>query len=128
MANFQIKKGLSTKLHDAQGNLLITPEEGCWYITTDTFELYTCFNGKFRRVGQAEDFEARLSALEERVEKISKTYDKYMDLPKQGEEGTIYIVEDKNLSYRWDDDTQSYQALGTDYKEVTLLYGGNSVI
>ena len=45
MGDFQIKKGLKQNLFDDLGNLLITPEEGCWYITTDTFELFVCFNG-----------------------------------------------------------------------------------
>ena len=34
---FKIKKGL-------KANLPETGELGCWYLTTDTNELYTCFD------------------------------------------------------------------------------------
>lgn len=40
---FQIKKGLSTDLFDSQGNCrLIKKVEGCWYLTTDTAEVFVC--------------------------------------------------------------------------------------
>ena len=40
---FQIKKGLSTQLFDAQGKCLLRKKvEGCWYLTVDTAEVYVC--------------------------------------------------------------------------------------
>lgn len=126
MANqFQIKKGLSTNLFDANGKLLITPEEGYWYITTDTFELYACFNGILKAVGGIEDFETRLATLETRTEKIIRTYEEKAQLPKTGELHTLYIVEEDNLSYRWDEDTLSYIALGV---EFSVIDGGAAKI
>lgn len=52
---FQIKKGLSSNLFDKDGKLLITPEEGCWYITTDTYKLYAYFNGTLGAIGDIAD-------------------------------------------------------------------------
>lgn len=118
---FKIKKGLSTNLFDAQGNVLITPEEGCWYITTDTYELYVCFNGVLKPLGGVEDFETRIAALEYKTARIVRTYEERANLPTTGEVGTLYIVEDENLSYRWDEATKSYVALGVD---ISIINGG----
>ena len=121
--NFQIKKGLSTNLFDQQGNLKITPEEGCWYITTDTFQLYAYFNGVFETIGAVEDFESRLEALEYRTARIVRTYETKANLPSIGEENTLYIVEENNVSYRWDKTTSSYVSLGVD---VSVIFGGGA--
>lgn len=126
MAQFQIKKGLSTNLFDNAGNLLITPEEGCWYITIDTFQLYTCFNGKVKKVGEVEDFGARLSKLEERVEKIIQTYGYKSALPLKGEENVIYLITDENAQYYWSEAANSYLCVGRDYNEISIIDGGNA--
>lgn len=123
MTQFQIKKGLSTNLFDNQGNLLITPEEGCWYITTDTFELYVCFNGVLKATGQVKDFETRLKALETRTARIVKTYSTFSALPLTGEVDSLYIVEEDNISYRWDVTTTSYVPLGLD---IQVINGGKA--
>lgn len=123
MTQFQIKKGLSTNLFDSQGNLLITPEEGCWYITTDTFELYVCFNGMLKATGRVEDFETRLKALETRTARIVKTYSTFSALPLTGEVDSLYIVEEDNISYRWDVTTTSYVPLGLD---IQVINGGKA--
>jgi hypothetical protein len=67
MAGFQIKKGLKANLFDDNKNLLITPEEGCWYITTDTFELYGYFDGVFSAIGTINEFETRLTTIENEI-------------------------------------------------------------
>lgn len=123
MTQFQIKKGLSTNLFDSQGNLLITPEEGCWYITTDTFELYVCFNGVLKATGQVKDFETRLKALETRTARIVKTYSTFSALPLTGEVDSLYIVEEDNISYRWDVTTTNYVPLGLD---IQVINGGKA--
>ena len=125
MTQFQIKKGLSTNLFDDQGRLLIVPEEGCWYITTDTFELYACFNGVLESVGQVKDFETRLQALEYRTARIVRSYETKANLPVKGEENTLYIVEDVNASYRWNEATQAYLPIGVD---VSVIDGGRADI
>jgi hypothetical protein len=114
---------LSTNLFDNQGNLLITPEEGCWYITTDTFELYVCFNGVLKATGQVKDFETRLKALETRTARIVKTYATFSALPLTGEVDSLYIVEEDNISYRWDVITTSYVPLGLD---IQVINGGKA--
>lgn len=126
MAQFQIKKGLSTNLFDNVGNLLITPEEGCWYITVDTFQLYACFDGVVKKVGDVEDFEARLSDLEEQVEKIVQTYGYKSALPLKGEENVVYVVTDENAQYYWNETTSSYFCMGRDYNEISVIDGGNA--
>lgn len=126
MGDFQIKKGLSTSLFDSEGKLLITPEEGCWYITTDTFELYTYFNGVFSAVGPVADFEARLEELETRVAQIVQTYGYKNLLPSVGAPNVIYVVADENAEYRWDPAAKQYYCIGRDYKEITFINGGTA--
>lgn len=125
MTQFQIKKGLSKNLFDNQGNLLITPEEGCWYLTTDTFELYFCFNGVLKAAGRVEDFETRLKALETRTARIVKTYSTFSALPLVGAVDSLYIVEEDNTSYRWDIPTESYVPLGMN---IQVINGGKAQV
>ena len=126
MGDFQIKKGLKQNLFDELGNLLITPEEGCWYITTDTFELYVCFNGILSPVGGIPDFSEQIESLATRVESIVQNYGYKYSLPTVGEENVIYRVIDENADYRWDNATAQYYCVGRDYKEIQVIHGGNA--
>jgi hypothetical protein len=99
--DFQIKKGLSTNLFDEFGNLLITPEEGCWYITIDTFELYACYNGALQAVGGIADFADKFKDLESKIDAKIQTYGYKSALPKKGEVDIIYVVSEENAQYRW---------------------------
>ena len=106
MQNFEIKRGLKQNLFDNNGNLLITPEEGCWYITTDTFELYVCFNGIVTLVNSAvSDFAKELKQLEEKIDSKIQKYGYKNSLPAVGEEGVIYVVLAENAEYYWDKET-----------------------
>jgi hypothetical protein len=126
MAEFQIKKGLKANLFDDNKNLLITPEEGCWYITTDTFELYSYFDGVFSPIGVVGDFEARISALEERAESMIQTYGYKTALPPKGEKNVVYYVTDENANYFWNENLQAYVCGGRDYKEIKIINGGRA--
>ena len=127
MGDFQIKKGLKQNLFDDLGNLLITPEEGCWYITTDTFELFVCFNGMVQPIGiENLALLERFDALEEKVASIIQTYGYKTSLPKVGEPNVIYMVVDENAQYRWDEDSQQYYCMGRDYHEIQVIHGGNA--
>jgi hypothetical protein len=126
MAEFQIKKGLKANLFDSNKNLLITPEEGCWYITTDTFELYGYFNGVFSAIGAVGDFDSRVSALEERVESIVQTYGYKTALPPMGEKNVVYYVTDEKANYFWDENTKTYICGGRDYEEIRVINGGKA--
>jgi hypothetical protein len=126
MAEFQIKKGLKANLFDDNKNLLITPEEGCWYITTDTFELYGYFDGVFSAIGTVGDFESRISALENRSESMIQTYGYKSALPLVGEKNVVYYVTDENANYFWNDDIQMFVCGGRDYKEIKIINGGRA--
>jgi hypothetical protein len=127
MGDFQIKRGLKQNLFDNDGNLLITPEEGCWYITIDTYELYVCFNGIVSPVGAAaiSDLE-RFDELSERIESIVQNYGYKRSLPAIGEENIVYRVTDENAEYRWDSATSQYYCVGRDYQEIQVIHGGKA--
>ena len=124
--NFQIKKGLSTNLFDELGNLLITPEEGCWYITTDTFELYACFDGIVKAIGGIADFSDRFDELEEKIDTKIQTYGYKSALPTKGEANVMYIVTDENAQYRWSEASSQYYCVGRDYNEISIIDGGSA--
>ncbi len=43
---FKIKKGLKENLFKETN----VPEEGCWYITTNTQEVYVCLDGQIKPI------------------------------------------------------------------------------
>lgn len=93
MAQFQIKKGLSHRLFDNAGNLLITPEEGYWYITTDTYKLYACFNGIIKEVGSVARGDGSSISLENDLLSIVGFADAgSFTLPQKQSDGTLKWV------------------------------------
>ena len=50
----------------------------------------------------------------------------YGALPNIGSPGIVYIVEDENAAYRWDQDELKYYSIGRDYEEIKVIFGGNA--
>ena len=130
MDDFKIRRGLSTVLFSSPGviNPRLVIEEGCWYLCTDTAEL---FLGVFednkltlRRINGtsgAQNFAGLLMALEEKIAKLEDTelfqkIEVESDLPTDFEAEdfnpniTYYIplVDGKVKTYIFDKDAQSY--------------------
>jgi len=131
---FKIYKGLSTNLDKA-------PKiEGCWYITTDTQELYVCFDGKLNHINDTGSFDPTemqndiknikqdLADLETKVSQAhgSLTVKSRGELPNIGSADIVYIVEDENAVYRWDTTNLKYFSVGRDYNEIEVIYGGSA--
>ena len=131
---FKIYKGLSTNLERA-------PKiEGCWYITTDTQELYVCFDGVLHHINDASSFDPTemqndinnikkdIADLETKVNQAhgSVTVKSYGELPDVGSADIVYIIEDENAIYRWDATNSKYFSVGRDYNEIEVIYGGSA--
>ena len=132
---FKIKKGLKASLPK-------TGELGCWYLTTDTYELYACVDEEnliLSKVNDAGSFDpARVDALESKVAEIegkiqdsssTKTYPSYAAFPNVGAENVTYIAVDENASYRWASEaseSKHYICIGRDYKEIKTIDGGDA--
>lgn len=131
---FKIYKGLSTNLERA-------PKiEGCWYITTDTQELYVCFDGVLHHINDASSFDPTemqndinnikkdIADLETKVNQAhgSVTVKSYGELPNVGSADIVYIIEDENAIYRWDATNLKYFSVGRDYNEIEVIYGGSA--
>lgn len=120
--DFKIYRGLSTNLFDENGVCLLSAdklENGAWYITTDTIDVYVCFNGTLEKINSSSD-----SWDEERVAQIESRsyYERFGSrsvFPPTGELNRIYIANDENeAEYRWN---------GTEYVlNVICLFGGNA--
>lgn len=132
---FKIYKGLSTNLKKA-------PKiEGCWYITTDTQELYVCFDGVLHHINDASSFDPTemqndinnikkdIADLETKVNQAhgSVTVKSHRELPNVGSADIVYIIEDENAVYRWDTSALKYFSVGRDYNEIEVIYGGSAV-
>ncbi len=136
---FQIKKGPSKNIVNA------TPIEGCWYITTDTYRIYACLDGKTiqplealtaETLAKIEEFEVELNQLKLTVEDLAtRSYDSVVhvkervNLPSMGKENIVYIVEDENAMYRWAtiDDSTHWYCVGRDYMEIQKICGGDAI-
>ena len=130
---FKIKKGL-------KANLPSVGELGCWYLTTDTNELYTCFDAEnltLKKVDATGTFDPieitnKVNTLETDVTTLkalgTKTYDSYASLPNVGSEEVIYIVKNENAAYRWVNDGKDhhYMCVGRDFSKITIIDGGTA--
>jgi hypothetical protein len=124
MAEFQIKRGLKTNLFDENGVCILPPEQlidGCWYLTTDTAELYVAMSDDSGNI----TLHSLLSDAEtfgQSVEYVS-TYDNLPSI-ENGKIGVLYVVLDEDATYRWDAD--GYKCVGRDYREITMINGGTA--
>lgn len=131
---FKIKKGL-------KANLPSVGEEGCWYVTTDTQEVFVCFNGVISPIkadGSFDpvDYAQVKSDVEELKTKIDAatggvvTVDTRGNLPNVGSSNVLYVVADENATYRYmdiaDGSGAHYVAVGRDYSEISTINGGTA--
>ena len=110
MTQFQIKRGYRRYLFDEDNKLLITPEEGCWYLVLDTTEVFVAINGQLKPLNQAdinldeyderfESIEARLTRLEAEGSKAELVFAERSQFPTVGEANMLYIALDKNATF-----------------------------
>lgn len=128
MTEFQIKKGLLSSLMNDQGVCVLPLDkriDGCWYLTTDTTEL---FIGR----GTPEKFELKpLSSSSADIPEVVDSKVSFVasieDLPSiDPDKETIYVVNNENASYRWTGTT--YVCMGRDYNEIKIIDGGTAHI
>lgn len=55
-------------------------------------------------------------------EKI-QSYSRFVDFPKTGTTNTLYMELETNKTYRWDDDSNAYCLVGTDYNDIEVIDG-----
>lgn len=46
--------------------------------------------------------------------------------PNRGDPAIIYVDIGANASYRWDAETEKYVCIGTDYRQIKIINGGNA--
>lgn len=71
-----------------------------------------------------QDFEKRITALEGQTTHAVQEYDSFIDFPTVGMVGQLYIDEETNSCYRWDDNELKYFCVGTDYTQIEIINGG----
>lgn len=134
MAQFQIKRGYRKYLFDENNNPSIPLEEGCWYLTLDTAEVFVAINNELKPLNQAEinlddyddrfeSIEARLDAIEANAGKREITFAEFSQFPTIGESNVLYIALDRNASYVFING--SYICVGED-SHYTIINGGNA--
>lgn len=103
---FQIKRGLSDNLASADR------VKGCWYLTTDTNELFVCHDGE---------------TLTPLISGGVQTYTSVHHLPRVGKENIVYFIVD-NLGtaiYRYFDGM--YRKVLDSTLTIKVINGGSSV-
>ncbi len=105
---FQIKRGKKSALSSAQKIL------GCWYLTTDTNEVFVCNDGE---------------TLAPLISGGVSTFSSTSELPLVGNESIVYfIVNDSGISaYRWTNDGAKYVKLLDNTVSINVIHGGSSV-
>ena len=108
MQDFKIRRGLSTLLFSEPGviNPKLVIEEGCWYLCTDTAELFLGIstNGKLslKQINEAElpDYGILIDELKKELEAVYKA-DKYIRIEDESELPTDFATEafDPNITY-----------------------------
>lgn len=115
MQQFEIKRGLKANLSKA------TPILGCFYITTDTNELFvgSMIDGfvQIVPIEFANNFDQDIAELDTRVsilesKKSEITFSNFSELPEIGDLNHLYIVLDTKSSYIWNG--QKYELIGAD--------------
>ena len=126
--HFQIKKGPYKNLFDANG-VCILPEhkliEGCWYLTTDTAEIFVCLKDEsnntlvLRKLNETKYAPASGCGLLQ----VGSREDLYIS---ERDPNTIYIVEDENATYKWFPTINDFVCIGRNYEEITVICGGGA--
>lgn len=52
----------------------------------------------------------------------------YLEFPTVGDQNVLYIDTTANEIYRWDDNSIKYYCIGTDFHNIKVISGGNSII
>lgn len=126
---FQVKYGLRENIDKISDANKI---DGCWYICTDTFEVFICLNGKLEPIKASGSFDEDISDLKQRVQALEDAKDAEVqvntifDLPEQGQANIVYIVMKDNAAYRWDESVETYICIGRDWQEIHRICGGNA--
>lgn len=71
-----------------------------------------------------QDFERRISTLEEYANESIAEYNTFLEFPTIGKANVIYIDKQENCSYRYDEENLKYFCIGTDYKQIEVINGG----
>jgi hypothetical protein len=110
---FEIKRGYKDRLMDKDGSPKIDLQDGCWYLTLDTAEVYVAINLNgvldLYKINEApgldlEEFNERFDALEARVSALENKgeplrFAEKNQFPSVGESDKLYIAIDENQLY-----------------------------
>ena len=130
---FQIKYGLRANIDNIAD---VNKIEGCWYICTDTLEVFVCLrdsdnNLVLERIQASSSFDEDIIDLKQRVTALESSAKEVQvstlfDLPQIGQVGIVYIVVKENAAYRWDAEGGNFICIGRDWNEIQCINGGDA--
>ena len=130
---FQIKYGLRANIDKIAD---VNKIEGCWYICTDTFEVFVCLKNNdgnlvLERIQASSSFDEEIIDLKQRVSALESStkeiqVNTLFDLPETGQVGIVYIVVKENAAYRWDAEGSNFICIGRDWNEIQCINGGDA--
>lgn len=54
-----------------------------------------------------------------------KTYQNHLYFPTTGSTDTLYVAQEENKTYRWDEDALKFFCVGSDWEEISVIDGNN---
>ena len=133
---FQIKRGYKRYLLDDNNNPLIPLEEGCWYLTLDTVEIFVAINGDLKPLIQAEinldEYDERFESIESRLDALENSSNELLfadrnTFPPVGDSDKIYIAVDKNELYIYKDGDYQLLSGGSTEVDIDIINGGSAI-
>ena len=140
---FEIKRGYKDNLMDKNGSPKIDLQDGCWYLTLDTAEVYVAINLNgvidLYKINEApglnlEEFDERFNALDARVTTLEEKGDplrfaERAQFPTTGATDKLYIAIDENQLYIFMDN--EYIPIGSASSgeiDIQLINGGSAYL
>ena len=136
MVEFKIKRGYKQYLLDDDNKPLIDIEEGCWYLTLDTVEVFVAINGKLEPLNQAQinidDYDERFDTIESRLDALENKSNELLfadrnTFPPEGDPNKIYIAVDKNELYIYKEGEYQLLSGGSTEVDIDIIDGGSAV-
>ena len=71
------------------------------------------------------DAAKKAEAAAELISTLIVEKDSFLEFPSIGEKGKLYIDKAKNKTYRWDENMVGYVVVGSDYRDIQIISGGD---
>ena len=138
---FEIKRGYKNRLMNEDGSPKIALQDGCWYLTLDTAEVFVAINlegvTKLYKINEApsinlDEFDERFNAIEDRLDALENKSNELLfadrdTFPPIGEPDKLYIAVDENQMYIYLDNEYIPVGGSGQSVDIHMIDGGSAI-